>query len=80
MIIVVPSWKTSQQFFELCAAKCDAAGMRMSTSKPQARKKKRYAPSRLKGEDLFQLEEFKYHMSCSKDVMGKGQGNGLQAG
>ncbi|KAI3360615.1 hypothetical protein L3Q82_002481 [Scortum barcoo] len=58
-----------QHVLERFAAECEAAGMRISTSKSEAMvldRKRVACPLRVGGEVLPQVEEFKYLGSCSR--------------
>ncbi|KAI3359145.1 hypothetical protein L3Q82_002678 [Scortum barcoo] len=65
VVLLASSSQDLQHVLERFAAECEAAGMRISTSKSEAmvldRKRKRVAcPLRVGGEVLPQVEEFKY--------------------
>ncbi|KAI3362136.1 hypothetical protein L3Q82_012466 [Scortum barcoo] len=69
VVLLASSSQDLQHVLERFAAECEAAGMRISTSKSEAMvlDRKRVVPSPVSGEVLPQVEEFKYISgSCSR--------------
>ncbi|KAK7889103.1 hypothetical protein WMY93_024663 [Mugilogobius chulae] len=63
VVLMAPSNQNLQHALERCAAECEAAGMRISSSKSEAMvldRKKVPCPLQVGGESLPQVEEFKY--------------------
>ncbi|KAI3358436.1 hypothetical protein L3Q82_014868 [Scortum barcoo] len=67
VVLLASSSQDLQRVLERFAAECEAAGMRISTSKSEAMvldRKRVACPLRVGGEVLPQVEEFKYLGSC----------------